>query len=105
MPDIGANHDGRVTYAELDEAIIDNPVQTTVERYELVGNNTVRLDLVCRFEHALTRVDVTSTLDGITQPDHRHLMSVTLDGVLREAVLPTPRPFGRASTTRLRLRT
>ena len=68
------------------------PIQTTVERYQLADETTVRLDLLYRFASDVTTIDITSTLDTITQPNHRHLMSVTSGRVTHEAILDSAGP-------------
>jgi hypothetical protein len=107
MPDLDRNRDSRISYAELDEAIerisaavqqhfvvrgADAPIQTTVERYRLADETRVRLDLVYRFASDVTMLDVTSTLDAVTQPNHRHMMSVRSADQIHEAVLDAGRP-------------
>lgn len=107
MPDLDRNRDNRISYGELDDAIEriydavgrhfvvrgpDAPVQTTVERYQLVDDTRVRLEILYRFPSDVTATDITSTLADITQPNHRHLMSVTIGGVTHEAVLGAGRP-------------
>lgn len=107
LPDIDRNHDGVVSYDELDEAIeplyaavrqhyivraADVAVQTTLERYALVGQNVLRLDITYRFAADVRSVTIESTLDQISQPDHRHLTSATVGGSVQEAVLDAATP-------------
>ena len=75
------------------------PIQTTVERYQLADETTVRLDLLYRFAGDVTTIDITSTLDAITQPNHRHLMSVTSGRFTHEAILDLDRPTATFDTT------
>jgi hypothetical protein len=106
MPDLDRNRDNRISYAELDDAVErvsdavgrhfvvrgpEAPIQTTVERYQLLDETRVRLEVLYRFPGDVTTIDVTSTLADITQPNHRHLMSVTSGGVTHEAVLAAGR--------------
>ena len=117
MPDVDRNRDNRLSFAELDDAIErisgaverhfvvrgpGGPVQTTVERYLLDGETRVRLDILYRFASDVTTFDITSTLAAVTQPNHRHLMSVRNGRVTHEAVLEAGRPnatFDTASTS------
>ena len=114
MPDIDKNRDNRISYPELDEAIerihaavsqhfvvrsSGGLIQTTVERYQLADDTTVRLDLLYRFANDVTTIDVTSTLAAITQPNHRHLMSVTSGPFTHEAILDLERPSATFDTT------
>jgi hydrogenase/urease accessory protein HupE len=114
MPDIDENRDNRISYPELDEAIegivaavrqhfvvhsSGAPIQTTVERYQLADETMVRLDLLYRFAGDVTTIDVTSTLATVTQPNHRHLMSVTSGALTHEAILDLDRPGATFDTT------
>jgi hydrogenase/urease accessory protein HupE len=114
MPDVDRNRDTRISHAELDDAIerisgaVERhfvvrgpgaPVQTTVERYQLAGETRVRLDIRYRFASDVTTIDVTSTLAAVTQPNHRHLMSVRSGRVTHEAVLEAGRPSATFDTT------
>ena len=107
MPDLDRNRDGRISLVELDGTIDrvygavashlvvrgpDEPVETTIERYEPADDTRVRLVVVYRFAREVTTVDVTSTLAAITQPNHRHLLSVTSGSAIHEAVLDVGRP-------------
>ena len=113
MPDIDSNRDNRISYPELDDAIerifaavgqhfvvhsSGAPVQTTVERYQLADETTVRLDLLYRFASDVSTIDVTSTLAAITQPNHRHLISVTTGSATHEAILDLDLPSATFDT-------
>jgi hypothetical protein len=114
MPDIDRNRDDRISLPELDDAIerifaavgphfavhsSGIPIQTTVERYQLADETAVRLDLLYRFASDVTTIDITSTLHTITQPNHRHLMSVTSGRFTHEAILDLGRPSATFDTT------
>ena len=114
MPDIDRNRDNRISYPELDDAIerivaavgphfavhsAGDPLQTTVERYQLADETTVRLDFLYRFAEDVATLEITSTLDTITQANHRHLMSVTSGGFTHEAILDLARPTAVFDTT------
>ena len=75
-----------------------DPIQTTVERYQLADETTVRLDLLYRFASDVTTIDVTSTLAAITQPNHRHLISVTTGSATHEAILDLDLPSATFDT-------
>jgi hypothetical protein len=102
FPGVDVNRDAVVTYEELEPAIEriyaalkshfsvadpGPPIRTRVERYELVEDHLLRLDVRYAFERPPARVTVTSTLHEITRPDHRHLISVRFGGDIRESVL------------------
>jgi hypothetical protein len=92
-----------VTYDELDESIEQvydaitghvtleadgPPIGVTLDRYEIVQDqHIVELSFSYRFAHDVDRVTVTSTLDAITRPDHRHLVAARVGGALSEAIL------------------
>jgi hypothetical protein len=122
MPELDKNHDGRISYAELDDSIeriyeavqrhyvvrsTVPPAQTTVERYELLDQTAVRLHIVYRFDDTIRKLEVTSTLAEVTQPDHRHLMRVAMDGSIHNVVLDISAPRATFDETRgsLHLRT
>ena len=113
LPDIDRNRDNRISYVELDDAIeriytavaqhysvrsAGDPLETTVERYQLADETRVRLDILYRFAGEVTTIDVTSTLDLITQPNHRHLISVRSGPITHEAVLEVSRPTAAFAT-------
>jgi hypothetical protein len=52
----------------------------------------IRLDILYRFAREVTSMDVTSTLDLVTQPNHRHVISVRSGPLTHEAVLEVSRP-------------
>jgi hypothetical protein len=115
MPDLDRNHDNAISSVELDTAIErvsdavsrnflvrgDDalPSETTVERYQRTTETRVRLEVLHRFPATVTTVEVTSTLDRITQPNHRHLMSVSSGGATQEVVLDAGRPTARFDTS------
>jgi hypothetical protein len=107
LPDIDRNRDNRISYIELDDAIeriytavaqhywvrsAGDPLETTVERYQLADETRIRLDILYRFASEVTAIEVTSTLDLMTQPNHRHLISVRSGPITHEAVLEVSRP-------------
>jgi len=113
LPEIDRNRDNRISYVELDDAIeriytavaqhysvrsAGDPLQTTVERYQLTDETRVRLDILYRFAADVSTIDVTSTLDLITQPNHQHLMSVRSGPITHEAVLEISRTTAAFTT-------
>ncbi len=102
-PTIDTDGDGEVTGAELDasieifsSALLENyrvslPGQDAVvpERtgYGFVAPNVVRLDYVYRFDGEATDLNVVSTLDRITQENHRHLLQIGEGAETRHTVL------------------
>ncbi len=101
-PVVDADGDGMITVDELDSRIeavygaikanygitaAQPPISTTVDRYQLLDENVLRLDLAYGFAEPVRRLTLHSTLDRITQPDHRHLSRVDLGGGPREGML------------------
>ncbi len=99
-----------VSYGELDDRIEDlyasikehyrvessaRPLGTGLDRYQLEEGHVLRLDLTFHFDQAVHDVTVTSTLDRVMQPDHRHLASVSFGGAVQEAALDASRPSQR----------
>ncbi len=106
-PAVDADGDGAVTYDELDAAIervfaavkanyrvLSEPAiaSTSLERFDLVAENTVEMEIVCRASADIRRLEIASTLDRITQPDHTHLLRMPQGSGLRQAVLTAERP-------------
>lgn len=90
------------------------PRSTVVDRYELVDDSSLQMHLSYAFAEPVRRLTLTSTLDRITQPDHRHLSRVDLGAGTREGVLDRsmpaitldaarPEPTGRAAWRFIRL--
>jgi hypothetical protein len=119
-PAIDSDGDGRASPDEVDAAI--GPVFAVVkqhfrltaagaapsavllERYARVDGTMLRLDLQYAFDASIGPIAITSTLDAVTQPDHRHLASVVRGGTTEQAVLDASRPeatFGGAPGTSL----
>lgn len=111
-PKVDRDADGTVSAEELDENIEsvfaalkanyhveapDPPQRTIVERYDLAADNAVRLDLLYSFGHEVTDVKVSSTLDRITQPDHRHLFQFGEGDDARQGVIDANHPFIKIS--------
>lgn len=100
--DIGAIYESvKRHYAVRDP---DAPVRTTLERYVLIDGHAVHLEMLYVFEHEVTALDVTSTLDQVMAPGHQHLLTVILNGTLHEGVLNASSPhatFTGFGTTRL----
>lgn len=63
------------------------PTSVLLNRYGLSGGNTLRLELQYTFDRPVGALAIDSTLHRLTQPDHRHLVHVTLGRASREAVL------------------
>jgi len=98
LPDIDQNHDGIVSYDEIDKAIgplyaalrehytvrsgTAAPTKTVVERYVLLPGGRLRLEIAYQFAEEIRVLRVESTLDTITVSADTHL------------VLPPRRPNG-----------
>jgi hypothetical protein len=99
---VDVNRDDIVTYDELDPEIEriyaslkshffvggpEPPVSTRVERYQIVSPHLLRMEVRYAFDQPPQRVAVTSRLDKVLGPDHRHLITVRFAGDLQQAVL------------------
>lgn len=107
-PQIDTNMDGQTTVAELDasievltSAMTDNyrvslpdgdPAVAERTGYELVSSNIVRLELSYRFDREATDLNVFSSLDRITQDDHRHVLQIGEGNQVRYTVLSSDYP-------------
>ena len=81
---------GSIPDAILQHYIIrspEPPVQTTVEKYELIPGNLAQTHILYLFARDVTTLEVRSTLYEIMPAGHQHLMSVKLNGTLHEAIL------------------
>ena len=111
-PKISFDSTGRITIAQLDAVIgsvfdsirrhyrvrtTEEPKETKLERYVLMDGHAVHLEILYVFEHPVETVEVTSTLYGVMNPAHQHMMSVTLNGVVHEAILNEQSPTARFS--------
>ena len=104
---VDVNRNGFISYDELDNSIervyadIKQhyglrgpalPTQVTLEKYGVVENHVLDMELVYQFPQDVNKLEVTSTLYQITQPDHQHLTSAKLNGTTHEAVLNSANP-------------
>ncbi len=105
-PNLDKNNDGAVSDAEfkdgvplLFEAITNNyhvaapdpPVESTIENAVLLGE-AVKLDIRYTFSNDVKMIKVSSSLERLTQPDHRHLFRIGEGDDTREAVIDAARP-------------
>jgi hypothetical protein len=106
-PVVDADGDEVVTYDEIDERIeavyqaVRNhyhvrapgePIASTLERYELVGDAALAMELVYRFGNDVNALTIASTLPYITQPNHQHLVQIGRDGTAQMALLDRAEP-------------
>ena len=63
------------------------PLQTTVESYSPLPGSLAQMHILYVFPQDVTALEVRATLYQIMPPDHEHLMSVRLNGILHETVL------------------
>jgi len=104
----------RATIAQLDRSIgkifdpvarhyslraPDAPVRTTLGQYTLMDGNVVHMEVLYFFERDITTLEVTSTLYEIMPPGHRLLTSVTLNGIVHEAILDAGATCARFTAT------
>jgi hypothetical protein len=103
FPDLDADRNGRVEVDELDRAIAaifatvkehyaiasggTAPAKRVLTRYQLADDHTVRLQIDDTFASEVRQIEVTSTFDRLTRPDHQHLVNVYAAGIQETAVL------------------
>lgn len=98
---------GRVYDAVRFHYFITSPAEPTgmrLEQYSLPGGSLVRLRILYTFDRPVTELHVHSTLPSIMPAGHQHLMSVTLNGTLHQAILDartTEANFSGVQTTNL----
>jgi hypothetical protein len=106
-PNLDQDGDTRISRQELDGGIHalvdavtshfqvsapDAPSSITLEKYDFQGEGAVRIDLLYKFAHDVTTLNVTSTLPEITQPDHQHLLALGDGDDTRQGVLNMKTP-------------
>ena len=116
---VDTNGDGAVSYSELDEQIdriyalvkqhfvitADVPlVRMSVERYAVVDDHVLQMDLALVFASDVSDLTIRSTFDEIMRPDHQHATRVLIAGVTGNATLNALMPqatFRAGGATRL----
>jgi hypothetical protein len=106
-PQADMNKDGFVSTSELEAAIDsivgafqDNyrveapepPIKTKVESYGFLADNVLRLEVLHTFNHDVTDLRIVSSLDRITQADHRNLLQIGESDNSRQGVLDATSP-------------
>lgn len=105
---IDRNADARIDFEELDASIervypllrnhfaVDAgraPTGVSLEHYAVIEDGHIgRFVVLYRFAAPPGPLTVRSTLHQVTTPEHRHLTSVTRDGVVQEGLLEAARP-------------
>lgn len=108
LGDVDNDGDQLIGYDELDAAIetvyellrrhylIRAPGDSTavsLDRYEIVEDGHIgRFSLRYAFATDVGTINITSTLDRMTTATHRHLVSVTRNGVVEEGILDASQP-------------
>jgi hypothetical protein len=109
---VDLNGDNLISYDEMDRAI-DRiyadvkqhyvlrspalPTQITLEREGVIEDHVLDMQLLYVFPQNVTQLQVNCTLYQVTQPSHEHLISVTMEGVVHEAVLDRGTPSANFS--------
>lgn len=79
----------------------DAPTAVQSEGYEIASESVVRLNAVYTFPFQVTRLRIASSLEKLTQPNHRHLVAVRdAQGNAWEAVVDGSRPAVDLDLTR-----
>src|SRR5262245_26519889 len=70
----------------------DAPSNRIVQASDAIAEDVVAFDLQYVFDHPVTSLRITSTLDRITQADHSHIVQIGRGDTTREAVLNASNP-------------
>src|SRR5262245_35063096 len=70
----------------------DPPTAITVQSSDAIAQDVVLFNLVYVFDHPVTKLRITSTLERATQPDHSHFVEIGEGVNTREAVLNALNP-------------
>lgn len=118
VPDVDADANGRVSYEELDRSIervfslIKGHLRVTsgtapgsivLQRHDIVADHVLRAGLRYEFVRPPEHIEVASTLEQLSRPDHVHLVTVTVGNRIQRAVLRVSAPsatFDVASAAR-----
>jgi HupE/UreJ protein len=73
------------------------PLRIETLHSEPIASNVVLLDLLYTFKQPPTTIQITSTLERITQADHSHIVQVGEGDDTREAVLDAKNPVAQVS--------
>jgi hypothetical protein len=109
LSDVDVDRDERVSYDELDRAIdrvfdqikrhfqlraAGGPRRIVLDQHRIVEDHVLEADLLYTFDQDVRELEVTSTIDGITRPDHRHLVTLVDKRGMQRAVLNASNPTG-----------
>ena len=109
---VDQDRSGAVSKAEVDEAIpaifgatkavfgvrgVTEASSVTLDRYQLLADGTLRMDLTYSYPETVRELTLTSHLDQLGRADHKHATAIYMNGTRHDAVLDAQRP-----TTRIR---
>jgi hypothetical protein len=101
-PVLDVDQDGLVSTDEFEQGLVvlfdairenyhvrdpDAPLESVVAGYEFVAENVARIDIAYTFDGDVNDLTIVSTLDRLTQADHRHLLQIGEGDQARHAVL------------------
>ena len=102
FPGTDVNGDQWISYDELDKNIEvvfglikkhytltapDAPAGIVADRYQIVEDHVLQIDIRYTFGHAVRQVDLQSTLDAIFGPTHQHLARAAIAGEVQREIL------------------
>ncbi len=102
LPGTDVNGDQRVAYDELDKNIErvfdaikthytlrapDAPARIMADRYQIVDDHVLQIDIRYTFVHDVKQLDVQSALDTILGPAHQHLVRGSIGGEIQSEIL------------------
>lgn len=115
LPDVDRNHDGVVSYDEMDAAIQQvyaavaghfavhagtGLPAVSVERYRVHNDTLLDLEMSYTFDTDVDALQIESSLDKVTQANHRHWLRLIAGGVAQDAVLDAATPAAVFDTGR-----
>jgi hypothetical protein len=70
----------------------DPPSSVVIRQSEIVAENIVILDFLYKFSHPVTDLEISSTLDRATEPQHSHIVQIGEGDEARQAVIDAANP-------------
>ena len=102
FPGTDVSGDQRISYDELDKniervfgsikkhytlAAPDAPDGIVADRYQIVDDHVLQIDIRYTFGHAVGQLELQSTLDEIFGPTHQHLARAAIAGEVQREIL------------------
>jgi hypothetical protein len=104
---VDQDYSGTISVNEIDDAIpaifgatkavfslrgVSEPSSVTLDRSQLLGDGTLRMDITYTFSEPVRELTLTSHLDQLGRADHKHATAIYMNGRRYDAVLDSQRP-------------